>query len=432
MTFHHALCPLTAEGACQREQYCILVRIETARDKKPLQAHAWGEALLKDFFQATIGVPYAIIIISPIECMLFAPGQSKELGMSYEDSRTHCQQLNSIYPWVGSAVEVNALQRMVKEGWYDVARAKQYQHERTKERLTKMRASPTPSPTESPQARHTLPEPARGRGMTRWADLYFIQETLHNMNLQDGLPHPGTLMRESCPATPEAGQYDSPDMDDPEEDLTSQADFDSEDEYTDATGRSGWYLPAKRNHRRNCAMRRERAHAKRNFRWGGSTWGWKLVFSLFRESNQDDSISYRDWQAEVEAALAKGYEPKRVKIAMFEAMEGMAKDHAANIDQYGVLTALEILEGMDRLYGVSMTFQSLNAALCGLQQWATEICRDYYDCFTQITVLLRERHSNHFRPGELARMSKDCFYAGLRAEHRPMVVHLKDHPNSIP
>ena len=34
--------PLTAEGACQREQYCILVRIETARDKKPLQAHAWG------------------------------------------------------------------------------------------------------------------------------------------------------------------------------------------------------------------------------------------------------------------------------------------------------------------------------------------------------------------------------------------------------
>ena len=70
----------------------------------------------------------------------------------------------------------------------------------------------------------------------------------------------------------------------------------------------------------------------------------------------------------MEATLAKGYEPKRVKIAMFEAMEGMAKDHAANIDQYGVLTALEILEGMDWLYGVSMTFLLLNTALCGLQQ----------------------------------------------------------------
>ena len=70
----------------------------------------------------------------------------------------------------------------------------------------------------------------------------------------------------------------------------------------------------------------------------------------------------------MEATLAKGYKPERVKIAMFEAMEGMAKDHVANIDQYGVLTTLEILEGMDRLYGVLMTFQSLNAALCGLQQ----------------------------------------------------------------
>ena len=93
------------------------------------------------------------------------------------------------------------------------------------------------------------------------------------MNLQDAPPCPGTPMRESCTASPEAGQYDSPDVDDQEEDLTSQADFDSEDEYTDATGRSGRSLPAEHNHRRNHAMHRERAHAKRNFCRGGSTRG---------------------------------------------------------------------------------------------------------------------------------------------------------------
>ena len=161
------------------------------------------------------------------------------------------------------------------------------------------------------------------------------------MNIQDGPPRPGTPVREGDPTTPEAGQYDSPDTDDPEEDLTSQANLDSEDYYTDTTGHSGRSLPAERNCRRNRAMCRERAHAKRNFCQGGSARGRKLVFSLFRESDRDDSISYRDWQAEVEAALAKGYEPERVKITMFKAMEGMAKDHAANIDQYGVLTTLE-------------------------------------------------------------------------------------------
>ena len=97
-----------------------------------------------------------------------------------------------------------------------------------------MHASPTPYPTESPQVRHTLPEPARDHGMILRADRYFIQETLCNMNLQDGPPRPGTPLRESRPTTPEAGQYDSP-----EEDLTSQADFDSKEEYTDATGHSG-------------------------------------------------------------------------------------------------------------------------------------------------------------------------------------------------
>ena len=37
------------EGAYWKEQYCILVQIKTARDKKPLQFHAWVEGLLQGF-----------------------------------------------------------------------------------------------------------------------------------------------------------------------------------------------------------------------------------------------------------------------------------------------------------------------------------------------------------------------------------------------
>ena len=117
------------EGVHQKEQYCILVRIKTARDKKPLQSYAWVEGLLNDFFRATIGVPQTVLIISPTECMIFTPGHSKDLGMSYEDSLAYCQSLNGIHPWVGSTVEVTAFQRKVKEGQYDVTRAKQFTHE---------------------------------------------------------------------------------------------------------------------------------------------------------------------------------------------------------------------------------------------------------------------------------------------------------------
>ena len=102
------------------------------------------------------------------------------------------------------------------------------------------------------------------------------------------------------------------------------------------------------------------------------------------------------------------------------------------IDENGDLHVTCILDGLDSLYGVSMTFQSLNAALCGLQQKPMESAHTYYNCMAQITVILRERHGNCYRPGELARMSKDCFYAGLLPENRPMVVHLKNQPHTTP
>ena len=110
----------------------------------------------------------------------------------------------------------------------------------------------------------------------------------------------------------------------------------------------------------------------------------------------------------------------------------MARNNAKMINENGDLHITHILDRLDSLYGVSMTFQSLNVALCGLQQKPMESTRAYYNCMAQIMVILRESHGNHYRPGELARMSKDCFYAGLLPQNCPMVVHLKDQPHTTP
>ena len=117
---------------------------------------------------------------------------------------------------------------------------------------------------------------------------------------------------------------------------------------------------------------------------------------------------------------------------MFVSLEGMARDNAKMINENGDLYVTHILDGLDSLYGVSMTFQSLNAALCGLQQKPMEPTHAYYKHMAQITVILREHHGNCYRPGELVRMSKDCFYVGLLPENHPMVVHLKDQPHTTP
>ena len=75
---------------------------------------------------------------------------------------------------------------------------------------------------------------------------------------------------------------------------------------------------------------------------------------------------------------------------MFASLEGLAWDNAKMIDENRDLHVTRILDGLDSLYGVSMTFQSLNAALCGLQQRQMESTCAYYNHMAQITVILRE------------------------------------------
>ena len=232
------------------------------------------------------------------------------------------------------------------------------------------------------------------------------------------------------PESPECEQFDSAQKDVEEEEGGATSALDAEPdastgEETEASGHSPWVPSAKRRCQRNRAMQRKRTRARREFRGPKNK---RLSFPLFRETTKEDVFSYRDWHSEIEDALQRGHDATKVKEAIFASLEGMARDNAKMIDENGDLHITRILDGLDSLCGMSMTFQSLNVALCGLQQKPMESACAYYNHMAQITVILRECHGNCYRPGELARMSKDCFYVGLLPKNCPMVVHLKDQP----
>ena len=310
--------------------------------------------------------------------------------------------------------------------------AREFTHGRTKQRIAHLNALDAALTV---RAQPTMPQRSpRGHGMTRWADQFFVQQQLREMNFdQPAFAHHPALLGARL-ETPENERFDSTceDAEEDEGDTTSTVDAEldaSTGKETDATGCQARMPSADRRCRRNRALRRECNRARQEFCRPKNRW---LSFPLFRESTKEDAISYRDWHSEIKDTLEQGHEPTKVKEVMFASLEGMAKDNAKMIDENGDLHVTHILDGLDSLYGVSMTFQSLNAALCGLQQRPMESARAYYNCMAQITVILRERHGNRYRPGELARMSKDCFYAGLLPENHPMVVHLKDQLHTTP
>ena len=129
-----------AEGARRREKYSLLVRIFTARDRWSLEPHAWVEDLLKDFFQSILGINLSVILLSPTECLIFCGNRTQGQGMSWDKSLRYTHQLTGIHPWTGYMIEVVALQQTLKEAHHEMQVAREFTHERNKQKIAHLNA----------------------------------------------------------------------------------------------------------------------------------------------------------------------------------------------------------------------------------------------------------------------------------------------------
>ena len=152
----------------------------------------------------------------------------------------------------------------------------------------------------------------------------------------------------------------------------------------------------------------------------------KVVLSMFWDSQKEGALEYADWRAEVEEYIKKEYKDSKIKDAMLFSLEGKARWNFRHCDEHSDLTPAEILKRMDMSYNASVDFWELNAQLCGLKQGAFEPPKDYYARMVDIGLALRECHQDRFQPGELSRIKKECFFAGLRDQSKYLVSHMKD------
>ena len=80
-------------------------------------------------------------------------------------------------------IEVVALQQTLKEAHHEMQVAREFTHERTKQRIAHLNALAA-----APTARSQLAMPQRlprGCGMTRRADQFFVQQQLREMNFDE-------------------------------------------------------------------------------------------------------------------------------------------------------------------------------------------------------------------------------------------------------
>ena len=314
-----------AELVCQWEKYSLLVCIFTTRDRRSLEPHAWVEDLLKDLFQSILGVNLSVILLSPTECLIFCGNRTQGQGMSWDESLRYTHQLSGIHPWTGYMIEVVALQRTLKEAHHEMQVAREFTHERTKQRIAHLNALAVALTV---KAQPAMPQRfPRGCSKTRWVDQFFLEQQLRELNLDEpAFAHHPALLGARL-GTPEYKQFDSSceDAEEDEGDATSMLDAElhaSTGEEMDATGHPAFMPSADRCQQRNRALRRECNQAWREFCRLKNRW---LSFPLFRETTKEDAISYRDWHSEIEDALEQGHDSAKVKEAMFASLEGMPR-----------------------------------------------------------------------------------------------------------
>ena len=207
-----------------------------------------------------------------------------------------------VHPWTGYMIEVVAHQRTLKEAWHEMQVAREFTNERTKQRITHLNAL---AMVQAAKARPAMPKRSPwGRGMTRRADQYFVQQQLGEMNLEESAfaQHPTLLVAQL--ESPECEQFDSTREDAEEEDEEATSALDAEldasmGEEMDASGHPARTSSAEWHHWRNRTMCREHTRARREF-WRPKN--RRLSFPLFRETTKEDAVSYQDWRSEVEDA----------------------------------------------------------------------------------------------------------------------------------
>ena len=167
-----------------------------------------------------------MILLGPTECLIFCGNCPQGQGMLWDESLHYAHQLMGVHPWTGYMIEVVAHQRTLKEARHEMQVAREFTHERTKQRITHLNAF---AMAPAVKARAAMPQDSpRGRGLTRRADQHFVQQQLGEMNLKQSTFAQCPALLGTQSESPECEQFNSTQEDTKEEDGKATSTLDAE------------------------------------------------------------------------------------------------------------------------------------------------------------------------------------------------------------
>ena len=154
----------------KRDRYALLFGVQvTDMDRAGshmLPHYAWNETIIKDILGAEIQEITDVVVLSPVECMVFSGQRSRGQGFTQMEATEIARQLHdSNTVWIGCRVRMRCAPRTLRNTKLDLKSAKDYIRECTYGKLGTH--SPTRRPGDKEARRQAVSpwEASRGRGM---------------------------------------------------------------------------------------------------------------------------------------------------------------------------------------------------------------------------------------------------------------------------
>ena len=461
----------------KQDRYALLFGIQlTDVDRAGshmLPHYTWNETVIKDILGIDIQEISDVVILSPVECMVYSGQRSRGQGFTQTEATEIARQLHDSHTmWIGRHVRMHCTPRTLRDTKLDLKSAKDYIRECTYGRLG-MRSPTRRSGDKETHQQAVLPwDASRERGIIRRSDRYLADQYLRRerhegrahatwpeeSDLQDtmtawvwhyaeapeaqigtgagpdhrrtgagcgyplGRGRPGDIPQ-SVRDTFHSAQEDQ--WDSLPESLPNDSNEESDDivAYDTATSRYTTRTERDRRERRDNRLAHRRCCRERCHGLNGRR--KKLNLPIFRDSSSDNAITYDDWHSEVDNYVREGHSHQLIRDSVLSALEGRPRHtaKAAMVDSDGSLKS--IMSALDQVYSGATTYTTLLNKLNSIQQGYAEPAKDYYKRVLQIRVKLQEFHTYMFRRGDLERQMKEAFFNGLKPEYQAMVVHKK-------
>ena len=100
---------------------------------------------------------------------------------------------------------------------------------------------------------------------------------------------------------------------------------------------------------------------------------------------------------------------------IFCSLQGFPGDLARSLGEDATLS--DVLQTLDKHYGVIMTFNTLNKELYSLKQGTGEIVAEFGVCLSQKVQILQSDYWGRIQLEHIEEMKHDHFYEGLNPEY---------------